>query len=502
MFKYFFPFSLFLGTSFFVTAQKTYDYEKLKEQYSEKYFYKEIFQNPAFMQDFGKFQISTIALSYKNKINKVHLVQKPSSTKDIKIGIDSYYPFDKIKTVWGNAYYVKREEQEILWNESIDYDLIYPYFTANSIGGNLKTEKYAFLGGYAESFPKTTIGVILDYKAKMSFREKDPRVKNVSSNLKLKTGGKINNVYGLDIGVQVNFQKYTQSNNIKFFNELGNPPIYHLNGLGHFNKIFKGNKTNSFYDGIGYGGAIQLINSKEKDYIFSFDFNNLTIDKLIVENITVEISTLKNKNLQLTFSKIFETPNSKYGIKLLYDYKNKQGIESIFASRSISEYKILSRDKKYNLNTHIYQLNFMYLPKLFKKYVKAKSYVSYKTYREKYNTPKSYQNFDYIEYGINAIYLQPINVSNFLMIEPSFYYRQTLNEQSLIRNDNSEKEIHRMLYNRTVFLGMDDLGVSLKSELTTKINKNYSMNFGVMLGSEIYNKEKNVAIMISTGLKF
>ena len=34
----------------------------------------------------------------------------------------------------------------MLWNENADYDVIYPYVAADSVGGDMKFENYAFQG--------------------------------------------------------------------------------------------------------------------------------------------------------------------------------------------------------------------------------------------------------------------------------------------------------------------------------------------------------------------
>lgn len=34
----------------------------------------------------------------------------------------------------------------MLWNENADYDVIYPYVAADSVGGDMKFENYAFSG--------------------------------------------------------------------------------------------------------------------------------------------------------------------------------------------------------------------------------------------------------------------------------------------------------------------------------------------------------------------
>lgn len=503
MTKYFSFLFFFLTTLPLVFSQeKAPLYKKMKEPYEEKYFYYEIFENPAFMQGFREFQTSDIELSYKKDKKDNYLIQKPSSEKELKLNFKSYYPINPSTTVWGNAYYSNLSKQNITWNENADYAIIYPYFTANSIGGNIKKEKYAFLGGYAKKIKRITVGILIDYKASLGSRNKDPRTKNTTSNLKLKSGMVINSIYGFHTGVQLNFYKYTQSNNIKFFGELGNPPIYHLNGLGYFNPIFKGDKTNSFYDGLGYGAKLQFVKANTKDYIFTVGFNQVSIDKLIVENVVIEASKLKNRNISSTLTKIFSTSKNSFAIKLSYYNSIKRGIESILSSRSISNYKIIAKDEKYSLNAHTYLLNALYQPKWTKNKLKVNLHTSYKTYRENYSLPKSFQQFNYLNLGAKASYLYKVNTSNFISFNPFFNYNKVLSKKSLLRNDKKEVEIGKMLRVNNDILGSNFFETGFNVRFTTKINKNNFLNFGVNTVSTIYKKQNNIAFLVLTGLSF
>lgn len=503
MFKYFSHVLLFFTVSTFVFSQeKVTLYKKVKEKYDEKYFYYEIFENPAFMKGFQNFQTSEMELSYKDDKKNNYLIQKPASENGLKLNFQSYYPINSYTSVWGNAFYSNKNKQKITWNENADYSLIYPYFTANSVGGNIKKETYAFLGGYAKKFRTITLGFLMDYKASLSFRNKDPRTKNTTSNLNLKSGIVVNDFYGFDTGLQLGIYKYTQSNNIKFFGELGNPPIYHFNGLGYFNPIFKGDKTNSFYDGLGYGGSVQLLKSNTKDYVFTFGFNQISIDKLIVKNVVIESSTLKNQNVNATFTKIFRTPKNIFGIKLSYHNLSKTGIESILSSRSISNYKIIAKDKKYNLKKNTYSLSFLFQPNRHKKNLKINLDTRYQTYRENYRLPKSFQHFNYLNFGANASYLYKINASNFIYFIPSFYYNKVLSKQNLLRNDNTEKEICEMLRTNNTILGSNFFKTDVNIKFTTQINTKIFLNFGLNTSGFIYKKGNNISLRVITGLSF
>ena len=63
----------------------------------------------------------------------------------------SFFPYDSTRTLWGNASYKNQELRKVRWNESVDSDLLYPYFTADAVGGDLHSEQYAFMGGFANN---------------------------------------------------------------------------------------------------------------------------------------------------------------------------------------------------------------------------------------------------------------------------------------------------------------------------------------------------------------
>ena len=67
-----------------------------------------------------------------------------------KVAADSYVRMSDASRIWGNAYYHNGERKNVQWNESADYELIYPYVMADTIGGDIKSETYFFEGGYAD----------------------------------------------------------------------------------------------------------------------------------------------------------------------------------------------------------------------------------------------------------------------------------------------------------------------------------------------------------------
>lgn len=46
--------------------------------------------------------------------------------------------------VWGEAGYSRGTVRNVVWRSSADYDVVFPYITADSIGGDLFSEEYTF----------------------------------------------------------------------------------------------------------------------------------------------------------------------------------------------------------------------------------------------------------------------------------------------------------------------------------------------------------------------
>ena len=61
---------------------------------------------------------------------------------------ESYRRLSERSATWADARYVRGNRRNVCWNSTADYLLLYPCITADSAGGNLSTEEYAFGGGY------------------------------------------------------------------------------------------------------------------------------------------------------------------------------------------------------------------------------------------------------------------------------------------------------------------------------------------------------------------
>ena len=105
---------------------------KLKEQQNISRFYKAYFQNPATMPKWGKHRFSTVQAAYERSDKEAYAQQYPEGHTAFSAKATSFFPYDSTRTLWGNASYKNQELRKVRWNESVDADLLYPYFTADA----------------------------------------------------------------------------------------------------------------------------------------------------------------------------------------------------------------------------------------------------------------------------------------------------------------------------------------------------------------------------------
>ena len=483
-------------------AQKNeWTFDKLKQKYQINRFYNEVFKNPALMSGFGKYNFSEFKTMYSNIEEEANLIQKPNQQNSFGLLASSFYPADSTTTLWGKAGYVNSNQKDIVWNESIDYDLIYPYFTADSVGGNLKNESYNFLGGYAKSFKKIDFGAQMSYDATLASRAKDPRIRNISSNLKLKLGMNFKNVLGENLGFYGAYQKYTQSNSISFFSEISSPAVYHLNGLGYFNNLLRGTNLEAFYDGFGYGFGAVSSPFKKKDLWITADFRKLTIGKFLVETLSTQISNLKNQDFNIAVTKVFNTKNNTFGVKFNYDNNSKTGVESVISARSGIGLAVLAQNENYNLKNTVYKLSgIFYRDKKNDVFIVA-PYVSYQDYNEDYFLIRSFQYFRYLEKGVQSNYIRDLGTASFISSKIHLSYRSVLDQQALLRNDN-EASLSSMISNNNMLLSSNAFNFKLGAEFSHNIKKDLNLFFSIDSDLTNINSVLNNSILFSTGLRF
>ncbi|WP_166919635.1 DUF6850 family outer membrane beta-barrel protein [Flavobacterium poyangense] len=305
------------------------------------------YSNPANRHFLHRYSLSEFSTNYSTESQQTNIRQLGNGISQFLINAQSYYKIDSENTVFGSAFYKNGRRKNVRWNESSDYQVIYPYVTADSIGGDLSYEEYAFKGGYAKDFRKMTLGIAAEYRALLEYRDRDPRPKNTVSDLKVTAGisGNIGDHYA--IGTSFKVQKYTQSNNLKFFSELGAPAVYHMTGLGMYNNLLTGNKMSSFYDGKGYGANVQLFPRDHNGFAVSIGYNHFEYEKIMTEFQNLIASGISEQGYEGEVSYLKKTEEQVLGAKIGFSYTDRTGTENIFDNQSTTSYVKISDYIKY-----------------------------------------------------------------------------------------------------------------------------------------------------------
>lgn len=460
-----------------------------------------LFANPANLPFARTYSLSELSAGYKTKSEQTNLQQLGNGINQFLINAQSYYKIDSGNTVFGNAYYKNGKRKNVHWNESSDYNVIYPYVTADSIGGDISFEEYAFKGGYSKSFSKTRIGIAAAYRALLEYRDIDPRPKNTVSDLNVQAGisQNIGNHYA--VGTSVNLQKYTQSNALKFFSELGAPAVYHMTGLGVYNNLLTGNKLSSFYDGRGYGANLQLFPKDQNGFILSVGYNHFDYEKIMTEFQNLVASTISEQRFEGEASYLKKSETQVYGAKIQGYYTDRTGTENIFDNKSTTSYiKISEADRYTNQIAFVGISGLYYIPNPEFSWSVSPGF-NLKNTVEKYIDPLRKMD---ITQAIGRLDLSASKLlsKSLISLFAGFEYSVALDSEMKLseRKDNS---IFDMLDYNYSYLSSDYAKASLAARWDYKYDTD--LNFFIKSDLDYYqysNTKNNTCFQMSVGLTF
>lgn len=332
----------------------TIEHKLLREQSSIALLRNQVWQNCAIRYELRPFNLTSISVkgNYENR-GDAALAQEGNEKKDFGAEVNSFTVLDEHSRLFGQASYRNGRREDVIWNENSDYSMIYPYVVGDSIGGFMKEEEYKFSGGYAYRFGKWTAGAEMDYRAVIAYRDKDPRPRNIISNLEvsLALSRNLGNTYNLGLSAQV--RKYSQKSDITYLADKGSTSVYQMLGLGMEYVRFAGAQTSTRYTGTGIGGSIDLLPTGEDNNGFSAsvrtEFMHLT-KKLSSLNY-VPINEIKNVDVSLETAWTRRNREWEYGVRLLAALQQRTGVENIFGDPSGGNYPQISSVEQFKNST-------------------------------------------------------------------------------------------------------------------------------------------------------
>lgn len=240
---------------------------------------------------------------------------------------ESYQRLSERSAAWADARYVRGSRRNVCWNSTADYLLLYPCVTADSVGGNLSTEEYAFGGGYVRRVGRFDLAIRGEYRAGQEYRQVDPRPHNVVSDFTVRLGVGMQfpqYVLGLDLQGRL----YKQDQDIDFFYPPGaSSSELYMTGLGSHYARYSLTET-SFdigYDGKGCLLAVQLMPRYAKGWYARAAFESLTTERLNKPNNTVPVTRLETR--QATFAAAYRS--GRWSLRAGGGYELRRSIEMV-----------------------------------------------------------------------------------------------------------------------------------------------------------------------------
>lgn len=260
----------------------------------------------------------------------------------------SYMRLGQNIVVWGKATFTTGSRRDIRWNNSGDYELVGPYVLGDSVGGDLATRSYSFMGGYAGEHKGWTWGAQAAYRATIDYRNRDPRDKIVISDLGIKAGASRRVSSGYTIGLGGALRVYNQESDITFYNPNNEIRTYALTGLGTFYSRFSGNSGYSTaYTGLGYSSNLSLLSTSSTGLFLTGDFTYLPIRQILRDYNNLELTRAQNHYMTLHGGYVMQAGKVALAPSLHALFHRQVGFENLYGTSVGNNYVRIGTRRTY-----------------------------------------------------------------------------------------------------------------------------------------------------------
>ena len=319
--------------------------ERMRERNTiRSLYFEEYTQNTALRHLRHRFSLSDFKLGYDTKKSKRPFVfQEGDGFNIVSLAASSYLTYTKGKHLWGMATFQKGKKMNIKWNSSSDIMQIYPYFTADTIGGNIDTETYAFLGGYSFDLGGGTLGIETSYRAMQEFRAIDPRPRNIVSDFTLKSGFSHALFSNYTVAAQVHTNIYKQSGSVDFYHELGASSEWLMSGFGKSFSRFGGNQSSVYYKSHAWGGQVGFIPLNGQGFYLSAEYTFRFLERILQSKNQTPINSYSQHFTDIDVGYLHKKGTMQWGVNSEWTYRNRKGKDYVVGNALAGEYKILTK---------------------------------------------------------------------------------------------------------------------------------------------------------------
>lgn len=423
-------------------------------------------QNPSAMLHTRYSDLTEFGINFHRNNGNAALLQNGTAKDEYKLYANTIQHLQN-SPVWGKIAYRKGHKDNVRWNESADYSLIYPYVINDTVGGdNMKMEEYSFSGGFARNINRWEFGLEFDYRALKEYRTLDPRPDNTVSDLYIKGGISRKLMPYHSIGGAVYYRKYKQENVLKFYSNLGAPWIYHDTGMGTNAYMFAGVNDEAMLDGQGYGVNMQLLPDKFFGLTSSIAYDHFYYEKQLEDKSYLPLSEINEDKFSIDIAYTKKQGNRTYGVKLFASHRHRKGTEHLYNTTASKSYERISSPEMYGHKVNIVELSLLHgadNKSSLSWYISPS--VIYSDSKEKYRNPLRKMNFSSVSEGIKgdlSIYAGKVLLS----ADVSIHAAQIINKELLLTGLHSESYVGYILHKNYAYLSSNNITyqASLRSD--------------------------------------
>ena len=234
---------------------------------------------------------------------------------------------DSLHRVEGYVTYENGVRKGVRFNSSSDWELLNPFFTVDTVGGDMQKEQYRFYARYAAETRNFFYGFSVDYRSLQEYKTIDPRPRNICADLGASaSAGVMSGNYA--ISFEAALRKYNQNSSVTFFDPRGNnTPIIHYFGFGRYSTRFSGagNSTSVRFKGFGYSASVMFEPRSGLGWIAGSALDRFSVVRHLPGNNETPISEL----VKHMFSAYAGKKWTNAYIRADFAYRIKQGFEYI-----------------------------------------------------------------------------------------------------------------------------------------------------------------------------
>ncbi|MTG98717.1 MULTISPECIES: DUF6850 family outer membrane beta-barrel protein [Myroides] len=298
--------------------------------------------NSAYLNNYSHVGAQTyLELFYHNQNqDKSYRIDKGKKSSEYGITARWFTPVDSTSNFFSQVVVRKGVQQDIYGFTSRVSSIYGPYQMINLKQGDYKYQNYDLSARYSKRIKNFVLGTNLTYTGDYSFKQTDPRARNISSWFSVELGSVYHLNKSFDFGLSTTYQLHRQTQELD---------------------VWKGNIKQQFFVLRGFG----MIDHEHKDYVFSrkriytqdqFDVNlssslwkdrKFNIDLLLLaksrnmkteEQIPINLHQLKTSIISLsTVLKYYISSNWLSKINLFYQNKTLKGTENRYSYTRVNQ---------------------------------------------------------------------------------------------------------------------------------------------------------------------